>query len=93
LSVFWSAVIGYILVKGMSMIRRRVLIWLAQVSLSLPTVLIGLLLYLLLSRRGPLGELGWLFSQAGIVAGQVLIALPVLIAFTVARYEEPVPTR
>ena len=66
---------------------RRVLIWLAQVSLSLPTVLIGLLLYLLLSRRGPLGELGWLFSQSGIVAGQVVIALPVLIAFTLAAVQ------
>ena len=66
---------------------RRVLIWLAQVSLSLPTVLIGLLLYLLLSRRGPLGELGWLFSQSGIVAGQVIIALPVLIAFTLAAVQ------
>jgi tungstate transport system permease protein len=66
---------------------RRVLIWLAQVSLSLPTVLIGLLLYLLLSRRGPLGELGWLFSQTGIVAGQVIIALPVLVAFTLAAVQ------
>ena len=66
---------------------RRVLIWLAQVSLSLPTVLIGLLLYLLLSRRGPLGELGWLFTQSGIVAGQVVIALPVLIAFTLAAVQ------
>jgi tungstate transport system permease protein len=68
-------------------IGRRVLIWLAQVSLSLPTVLIGLLLYLLLSRRGPLGELGWLFSQTGIVAGQVVIALPVLVAFTLAAVQ------
>jgi tungstate transport system permease protein len=68
-------------------IGRRILIWLAQVSLSLPTVLIGLLLYLLLSRRGPLGELGWLFTQTGIVAGQVLIALPVLIAFTLAAVQ------
>jgi tungstate transport system permease protein len=66
---------------------RRVLIWLAQVSLSLPTVLIGLLLYLLLSRRGPLGELGWLFTQTGIVAGQVIIALPVLVAFTLAAVQ------
>jgi tungstate transport system permease protein len=66
---------------------RRLLIWLAQVSLSLPTVLVGLLLYLLLSRRGPLGELGWLFTQSGIVAGQVAIALPVLVAFTLAAVQ------
>ena len=66
---------------------RRVLIWLAQVSRCLPTVLIGLLLYLLLSRSGPMGQLGWLFSQTGIVAGQVVIALPVLIAFTLAAVQ------
>lgn len=66
---------------------RRLLIWLTQVSLSFPTVLIGLLLYLMLSRQGPLGSLQWLFSQPGIIAGQVLIALPVLIAFTLAAVQ------
>jgi tungstate transport system permease protein len=61
---------------------RRIVIWLSQAALSLPTVLIGLLLYLMLSRQGPWGDLQWLFSQSGIIAGQVLIALPVLVAFT-----------
>ncbi len=66
---------------------RRILIWLAQAALSLPTVLIGLLLYLLLSRQGLLGGLQWLFTQRGIIAGQALIALPVLIAFTLAAVQ------
>ncbi|MEO7497208.1 MAG: ABC transporter permease [Massilia sp.] len=66
---------------------RRLVIWLAQVALSLPTVLIGLLLYMLLSRQGPAGPLGWLFTQSGVVAGQVLIALPVLVAFTLAAVQ------
>lgn len=66
---------------------RRIIIWLVQVSLSLPTVLIGLLLYLLLSRRGPLGDLQWLFTQPGVVLGQCLIALPVLIAFSLAALQ------
>jgi tungstate transport system permease protein len=66
---------------------RRIAIWLAQVTLSFPTVLIGLLLYLMLSRQGPLGNLQWLFSQTGVIAGQVLIALPVLIAFTLAAVQ------
>ena len=66
---------------------RRLLIWLAQVSLSFPTVLIGLLLYLMLSRAGPLGTLGWLFTQTGIVAGQMLLGLPVLTAFTIAALQ------
>ena len=70
---------------------RRIVIWLAQASLSLPTVLIGLLLYLLLSRHGPLGGLQWLFSQSGIVFGQCVIALPVLLAFTLAAVQAADP--
>ncbi len=66
---------------------RRVVIWLSQAALSLPTVLIGLLLYLLLSRHGPLGDLHLLFSQPGIVAGQCFIALPVLLAFTLVAVQ------
>jgi tungstate transport system permease protein len=70
---------------------RRLVIWLAQAALSLPTVLIGLLLYLLLSRHGPLGSLQWLFAQPGIVAGQVVIALPVLLAFTLTAVQAADP--
>lgn len=70
---------------------RRLLIWLTQATLSLPTVLLGLLLYLLLSRQGPLGGLHWLFTQSGIVAGQVLIVLPVLTAFSLAAIQAADP--
>jgi tungstate transport system permease protein len=70
---------------------RRVAIWLAQAALSLPTVLIGLLLYLLLSRHGVLGGLQWLFSQPGIVLGQFVIALPVLVAFTLVAVQAADP--
>lgn len=70
---------------------RRVLIWLVQASISLPTVLIGLLLYMMLSRQGPLGSLQWLFSQTGIIAGQILIALPVLVALSLAAVQAADP--
>ena len=70
---------------------RRVVIWLAQAALSLPTVLIGLLLYLMLSRQGPLGGLHWLFSQSGVIAGQFIIAMPVLVAFTLAAVQAADP--
>jgi len=66
---------------------RRIAIWLTQASLSLPTVMIGLLLYLLLSRQAPLGGLQWLFTQSGIIFGQALIATPVLVAFTLAAVQ------
>lgn len=70
---------------------RRVVIWLVQAALSLPTVLVGLLLYLLLSRQGPLGSLHLLFSQPGVMLGQFVICMPVLIAFTLAAVQAADP--
>ena len=70
---------------------RRAVIWLLQASLSIPTVLIGLLLYLALSRQGPLGGLQWLFTQAGIIFGQVLIVLPLLTAFSLSAIQAADP--
>jgi tungstate transport system permease protein len=85
------AVLAGYLIASRRFPGRRVLIWLAQAALSLPTVLIGLLLYLMLSRQGPAGGLHWLFAQSGVVAGQVLIALPVLIAFTLSAVQAADP--
>jgi tungstate transport system permease protein len=85
-----AVVAGY-MIASRSFAGRRVLIWLTQAALSLPTVLIGLLLYLALSRHGALGGLQWLFSQTAIVAGQVVIALPVLVAFTLAAVQAADP--
>lgn len=81
------AVIGGYLVASSAFRGRRIVIWLIQAALSLPTVLLGLLLYLLLSRQGALGPLHWLFEQSAIIAGQTLIALPVLIAFTLSAVQ------
>jgi tungstate transport system permease protein len=81
-----AVVLGYVIAMH-RFPGRRIALWLAQAALSLPTVLIGLLLYLMLSRSGPLGGLAWLFSQPGIIAGQFLIGLPVLLAFTLAAVQ------
>lgn len=70
---------------------RRLVIWLAQAALSLPTVLVGLLLYLLLSRHGPLGGLQLLFSQPGVMLGQFVICMPVLVAFTLSAVQAADP--
>ncbi|WP_151447622.1 ABC transporter permease [Lacisediminimonas profundi] len=85
------AILAGYLVATHNFTGRRLVIWLAQVSLSMPTVLIGLLLYLMLSRQGPLGGLEWLFSQAGVIAGQALLGFPVLLAFTLAAVQASDP--
>jgi tungstate transport system permease protein len=50
--------------------------------LAVPSVVIGLVVYLLLSRSGPLGFLGWLFSFKAMVLAQFLLVLPVIAALT-----------
>ena len=50
--------------------------------LAVPSVVVGLVVYLLLSRSGPLGHLGWLFKFQAMVLAQTLLVLPVATALT-----------
>jgi tungstate transport system permease protein len=50
--------------------------------LALPSVVVGLVIYLLLSRTGPLGFLGWLFSFKAMVLAQVVLVVPVAAALS-----------
>ncbi|HAN96285.1 MAG TPA: tungstate transporter permease [Planctomycetaceae bacterium] len=52
----------------------------ARIATALPPVAIGLVVYLLLTRRGPLGDLEWLFTWKGMVLAQVVLILPFPIA-------------
>jgi tungstate transport system permease protein len=54
-------------------------------------VVVGLAVYLFLSRSGPLGDLGWLFTPPGMIVAQVIIALPVVIGLTSAAVESVDP--
>jgi tungstate transport system permease protein len=63
---------------------KRVIINLIQTLFSLPTVLVGLFLFVLLSRGGPLGGLGLLFTPAAMVIGQTLLISPVLLGLTIS---------
>lgn len=61
--------------------RRGVLV-LLNTSLALPSVVVGLVVYLLLSRSGPLGEYGLLFTPGAMVVAQTVLVLPILVALT-----------
>ena len=50
--------------------------------LALPSVLVGLIVYLLLSRSGPLGHLGLLFTPSAMIIAQTLLVLPVVAVLT-----------
>ncbi len=66
---------------------RRIVVGLLNTSLALPTVLVGLLIFALLSRQGPLGGLELLYTRTAMVIGQTLLALPVMAALTAAAVE------
>lgn len=77
---------GFALAK-LKFAGRRVIVVLVQALLSFPTVVIGLVIYLLLSRRGPLGAFELLFTPWAIMIGYIVIALPILVVFTVSAVQ------
>jgi tungstate transport system permease protein len=66
---------------------RRALIVIVQTMLALPTVVVGLIVYLLLTRNGPMGSYELLFTQQGMVIGQALLAFPILTAMTLSAVQ------
>jgi tungstate transport system permease protein len=64
---------------GLSRFRgRQVLLALLNTLMALPTVVVGLLLFGLLSRQGPLGPLGLLFTPLAMIVGQTVLATPIV---------------
>ncbi len=64
---------------GLSRFRgRRILVTLLNTLMALPTVVIGLLLFGLLSRQGPLGSWGLLFTPVAMILGQMVLATPIV---------------
>jgi len=57
---------------------RQVMIALLNTLMALPTVVVGLLLFGLFSRQGPLGPLGLLFTPMAMIAGQMVLAAPIV---------------
>lgn len=57
---------------------KRLTVTVVNTLTALPTVVVGLLVYGLLSRQGPLGELGLLFTPQGMIIGQTVLAVPIV---------------
>jgi tungstate transport system permease protein len=72
-----GAWLGVARFRGQSLVQATL-----NTLLAVPSVVVGLLVYLLLSRSGPLGSLGWLFSFKAMVLAQCLLVLPVMAALT-----------
>ena len=63
---------------------KRLVISLIQTFYSIPTVAIGLFVFVFLSRSGPLGGLGLLFSPTAMVLGQMILITPILLGLTIS---------
>jgi tungstate transport system permease protein len=67
---------------------RQAVIVLLNALMGLPPVVVGLLVYLLLSRAGPLGALGILFTPAAMVIAQTILILPIIAALSRQAVED-----
>ena len=86
-----ACVFGLVLGAWLGVARfagRPVVLAVLNTLLALPSVVVGLLVYMLLSRSGPLGFLGWLFSLKAMVLAQAALVLPVVTALTRQAIED-----
>jgi len=74
--------LGYYNFFGKAVIRTIV-----DTLLALPTVVIGLIAYTMLSQAGPFGEYDLLFTPQAIIIGQIVLGLPIIIALTATQVE------
>jgi len=65
---------------------KGLLVSVLQSLYCMPTVLVGLIIFSLLSRAGPLGDLGWLFSPKAIIFGQALLISPIMMGLVISAY-------
>ena len=84
-AVFFAALIGLPLGAAVALFRfpgRRGLAVILSAFMGLPPVVVGLIVYLMLSRAGPLGVLGLLFTPTAMVVAQTLLVTPIVAALT-----------
>ena len=80
-SIFWASLAGIplgFLLKLKSFTGKKFTLVVVNSLMALPTVVVGLLVYSLVARSGPLGELGLLFTPVAIIIGQVILVLPII---------------
>lgn len=89
-STFISAAVGVplgFLVGYLTFPGKRLAVVCLNTLMSLPTVVAGLLVYLLICRQGPFGPLGMIFTPAAIVIGEVVLTTPIIAAMTLAAVQ------
>lgn len=67
---------------------KKILMRVTNTLMSLPPVLIGLLVYMLISRKGPLGSLQLLFTPLAMIVSQTLLVFPIILGLTVSSISD-----
>lgn len=83
----WSILIGVWLASGETGWRNR-LLDAFNALVAIPTVVVGLALYLIFSRQGPLGFLQLLYTPAAMILGQAILITPLLVSLTASTLRE-----
>lgn len=84
-AVLLACAVGLPLGAALALFRfpgRQAVVVLTAAMMGLPPVVAGLVVYLLLSRAGPLGELGMLFTPGAMVVAQTVLVLPIVVTLT-----------
>ena len=87
IALLLSTLVGVPLGSFMGLRRffgRTVVIAFLYTGMGFPPVVVGLFVYLMLSRVGPMGFLGWLFTPKAMIVSQVIISFPLVAGFTMA---------
>jgi tungstate transport system permease protein len=74
-----GALLGLVRFRGLHLVTLVL-----YTGMGLPPVVVGLFVYMMLSRSGPLGGLGWLFTPSAMIAAQAVIAFPLVAGLTMS---------
>lgn len=90
LAVVWSVPIG-LFIGLKDFLGKRFFKGLLNTLIGIPTVALGLVLYLMFSSTGPLGSLNLFLSPLGIALGQAILIAPIMVSFTASAVEAVEP--
>jgi tungstate transport system permease protein len=94
MAVLLGLIIGIPLGTWLGLARfpgRGVAVAFVNTGLALPPVVVGLFVYIMLSRQGPLGELQWLYTPSAMITAQFVLAAPYVAAITLAAVQSVPP--
>jgi tungstate transport system permease protein len=87
IAILFGLPIGIALGLSRPISARGCLVPVIYTGMGLPPVIVGLFVFLLLSRQGPFGDLQWLFTSSAMVLAQAILSLPIIIGLTMTAVQ------